>query len=172
MTLVSMPVPLMFLPIWSTISRSSFLTGSVGSHCLRKSQQFDLAFVELFRRDGGDAAGFVIGVLDDRQTAEDVAFSEHFAGDGTDDLAEARLHDGPVIDFRPVVLAQADQHHLVQARLDVADEPRVRLDAVDDQHMIGLGGVFVEMDRQTVGRLGHDDGFHRRANGGTDERLR
>ena len=51
-----------------------------------------------------------------------------------------------MIDLGPFVLAQADEHHLHQAAFDVADEARVRLDAVADQHVVGLEGVAVEVD--------------------------
>ena len=40
----------------------------------------------------------------------------------------------------------------------------VRLDAVADQHVIGLEGVAVEVDGKALGRLADDDRLHARAN--------
>ena len=52
--------------------------------------------------------------------------------DAAHDLAEAVVVDRAVIDLGPLVLAQADEHHLHQAAFDVADEIGVRLDAAAD----------------------------------------
>ena len=107
-------------------------------------------------------AVLVVGVFDDADARDDAALGEHLAGHAADDLAEAVVQDRPVIDLRPFVLAQADQHHLHQARFDIADEIRVRLDAADDQHVIGAEGVLVEMDRKAFRRLADDDRLHAR----------
>jgi hypothetical protein len=113
----------------------------------------------------------IVGILDDADAGNDAALGEHLAGDAADDLPEAIVHNRPVIDFRSFVLSQADEHHLHQARFDVADEVRVRLDAADDEHVIGKEGVLVEVDGKTLGRLANDDRLHARADRAAAERL-
>ena len=96
---------------------------------------------------------------------------QHLAGDAADDLPEAVVLNRAVIDLRAFVLAQADEHHLHQAAFDVADEAGVRLDAADDQHVVGLEGVLVEVDRKAFGRLADDDRLHARADRAAAELL-
>ena len=67
-----------------------------------------------------------------------------------------------MINLGTVMFAEADQHHLVQSRFNVADEARVRLHATDDQHMIGLRGVLVEVNWNPLRRVIDDDRLHRR----------
>ena len=86
-------------------------------------------FVEVFRSDGGDHAGFVVGVFDDRHSRQNSAFLQHAVGDRSDDLQKAVVKNCPVIDLRSGVFAQADQHHLVQTGFDRPDETGVRLHA-------------------------------------------
>ena len=127
---------------------------------LGQHEQFLLAILEFVRRDGLNLGRLVVGVFDDADAGDDAALGQHFAGDAADDLPEAVVHDRPVIDLRPFVLAQADQHHLHQARFDVADEIRVRLDAADDEHVVGTESVLVEMHRKALGGLADDDRLH------------
>ena len=54
-----------------------------------------------------------------------------------------------MIDRRPLGIAQADQKHFYQSAFDRAGETGVRLDAVADQHVVGLEGQAVEMDAET-----------------------
>ena len=61
------------------------------------------------------------------------------------------------------MLAQADQHHLVQARFDLARESRVRLDAAGHDHVIALEGIAIEVHRESLRRPVDDDRLHRRA---------
>ena len=70
-----------------------------------------------------------------------------------------------MIQGRAFVLAQADEHHLVQAALDFADKVGVRLDAANDGYVVGFKGVFVEKDRDAVLGRAYLDGFHRRLDG-------
>ena len=123
-------------------------------------QQLLLAAFELSRRHTRDAGRLVVRVLQDGQARQDVAPFEYFAGDAAEDLAEAEILNGLVIDQRSGMFAQADEHHLHQAALDVADEPCVRFDPPAHEHVIGLRGVAIEMHRETLGRAAHHHGFH------------
>ena len=71
------------------------------------------------------------------------------------------MDNGLVVQGRAFVLAQADEHHLVQAAFDFADKVSVRLDAADDGYVVGLKGVFVEKDGDAVLGRAHLYGFHR-----------
>ena len=76
-----------------------------------------------------------------------------------------------MIDSGPLTFAQADQEHLHQPALDVAREPRVRLDAVDYQHVVGLVGAAVEVDREAFAGAADDYRLHRGADRAADELL-
>src|SRR5690606_18709209 len=117
-----------------------------GQPAARQSQQFNFAIIEQHGRDRLDQRGLVGRIFHDLQPTQDVAFSEDFAGDGANDLPEAVLHDRPVIHPGAVVFAQADQHHLVQARFDLPDESRMRFDPVGHDYVVRLAGMFVEVD--------------------------
>ena len=47
----------------------------------------------------------------------------------------------------------------------------VRLDAADDEHVVGPEGVLVEMDRKAFGRLADDDRLHAGAGSGSRRML-
>ena len=113
-------------------------------------QELFFAFEEVGRTDCFDQGCFVKGVLDDRQSRDDAALLQHALPDGHHDLDPTVVLDGAMIDFGPLVFAQTDQHHLVQARFDFADEPRVWFDSATDDDVVGLGGVFVEMDGDSL----------------------
>jgi len=130
-----------------------------------QDEQLLLAIFEFVGCNGLNFGRFIVGVLDDADSGDDAAFGEDFAGDAADDLTEAVVHDGAVIDFCAFVLAQADEHHFHQARFDIADEIRMRLDAADDEHVIGAEGVLIEMHGKAFGGLADDDGFHAGADG-------
>ena len=72
---------------------------------------------------------------------------------------------------RPNVLAQADHHHFQQTALDGAVVAGVRLDAGHDADVVGLGGVFVEIDGKALGCAAELDHLHRRPNRYADEGL-
>src|SRR5262249_3141298 len=86
---------------------------------------------------------------------------QHLRADAADDLAKAVVVDRPMVDFRAIVFAQADEHHLHQATLYVPHEVRVWFDAAADHDVIGLEGEAIEMHREALGRLADDAGFHR-----------
>ena len=92
-------------------------------------------------------------------------------GDAADDLVEAVILGRVVIDLGPGGLAQADQQHLHQAAFDGGGEVRVRLDAVADQHVVGLHGEAIEMERKAFGGAADDDGLRAGADGAADGRL-
>src|SRR3970040_2285941 len=64
------------------------------------------------------------------------------------------------------VLAEADRHHLEEARLELALEVRVRLDPVDHADPVGLGCFAVEPDGEAEGLADLHDGHRRRDLGG------
>ncbi len=136
-----------------------------GNPLFGEYEKFFFAILHFLWGDGLDLGRFVVGVFDNTQAGDDAALGEHFAGDAANDLAEAVVHDRPVIDFCPFVLAQADEHHLHEARFDVADEAGMWLDAADNENVVSTVGVLVEMDRETFGGLADDDGFHAGADG-------
>src|SRR5690606_2206120 len=67
------------------------------------------------------------------------------------------------VELRSRMLAKPDEHHLVEPALDVAREARVRLHAIDDEHVIGSMGMLIEVNRKTVRRAADDHRLHRRA---------
>ena len=134
-------------------------------------RQLLLAAEEVFRSDGLDQGGLVPGILDDRHARQDVAAAEHLAGGAADDLAEAIVLDRAMVDRRPRALPQADQEHLRQPALHVADEAGVRLDAVDDHDVIGLEGVTVEVDRKPLRSLADNHRLHAGTDRAAEERL-
>ena len=71
------------------------------------------------------------------------------------------MHNGLVVEGGAFVFAQADEHHLVQAALDLADEVCVRFDAADDGDVVGFIGVFVEEYGNAVFGLADLHRFHR-----------
>ena len=149
-TFGSRPVPLMSLPIRSISSTSTWRKRQPRHPPLGQREQFAFAGLELLGRHGLDPRRLVVGVFDDGQPGQDVALREHFGGHAADDLVEAEVLDRAVIDLRPFAVAQPDQQHLHQAAFDRAGEAGVRLDAVADQHVIGLEGQAVEVDRKTL----------------------
>ena len=134
-TLVSMPAPLMFLPISSRIRMSR-------SNGMRPIQDFTRARV-LFLRcsiifDGHrvELGGVVIGVFENRQAAQDLARLKHLPADAADDVLQAELVCVCVIALRAGELAQADRHHLEEPALDLAGEIGVPLDAAHQHHAV------------------------------------
>jgi hypothetical protein len=80
------------------------------------------------------------------------------------DLPEFLDRCARTLDDGPRVLAQADKHHFVQARFDLAHETRVGFHSAANQHVVGFVSVLVEMHRDVVPRrVGHDHGLHRGA---------
>ena len=69
------------------------------------------------------------------------------------------------------MLAEADEHHLVQARFDGPDEASVRFDAAADEDVVGAERMLVEVDGDAMRGGVDDDGFHRRADFGAGEFL-
>ena len=65
-----------------------------------------------------------------------------------------------MIDLCPSVFTETDQHHFHQPAFDIAGKPGVRFDPAADYYVVGLIGVFVEMHRNALGGLAHDDGIH------------
>ena len=77
-----------------------------------------------------------------------------------------------MVNLRPFVFAEADQHHFVQPGFDWTDEFCVGFDSPDNEHVIGFGGKSVKMHRHAVGSLSDDTGFHRGTNRHFDELFR
>ena len=130
----SMPVPLMFLPIVSIISTSSWSKGTRGSSVFATFSSAAIRRDDLVRAGDADGVDLLVGVLDDVDTGEDVRPGDGDGGGVRDVRAEA---DGVHL-LRAVPLAHADGDHLRDAALDLAPERRMRLDAVDDDHAVRL----------------------------------
>ena len=79
-------------------------------------------------------------------------------------LAEVVIQNRAMINLRPCVFAEPDEHHLHQPALHLADEVRVRFDSPTNHHVIRSEGVFVKVDGKTFRRLADDHGFHTGAN--------
>ena len=73
--------------------------------------------------------------------------------------------------LRARLLAEADRDQLGEPALDRPVEARVRLDPVDAEHRVGLGGVPVEAAGDAVQRRAVLDRLHRRADRRADGRL-
>ena len=151
-TFGSRPVPLMSLPMRSISSTSTRRKRQPRHQPLGQREQLLFAGLELLGPHGLDPRRLVVGVLDDGQPGQDMAAGEHFRGRAADDLVEAEILDRAVIDLRPLALAQPDQEHFHQSAFDRAGEAGMRLDAVADQHVIGLEGRPVKMDRKPFRR--------------------
>jgi len=65
--------------------------------------------------------------------------------------------------LRALLLAEPDRDHLEQAAFDGAAKRGMRLDAIDDDDGVGLGGKLVDVDGQPVVELGQLHDLHRRA---------
>src|SRR5262249_25113170 len=59
-----------------------------------------------------------------------------------------------------LVFAEADEHHLHEAALELALEPGVGFDAVDDEDVIGPGSIAREVNGDALRRTVQNDGFH------------
>jgi hypothetical protein len=100
-----------------------------------------------------------------------VALVQHPVRDAADDLWKAVIVDGAVIDFRAVVLAQPDQHHLHQPAFDGSDKVGVRLDPSTDQHMVGFKGMPVKVNGKTFLRGADHHRFHAGPDGTANKLL-
>ena len=104
-------------------------------------------------------------VLDDAKAEENAALFDHLLTHRAHDPIEAVVDDRLVIQGGPLMLAEPDQHHLVQTALDLPGERRVRLDPSHDDDVVGLIGVLVEKNGHAVIGLGNLHHLHRRADG-------
>ena len=43
-----------------------------------------------------------------------------------------------MVNLRPFVFSKPNQHHFMKARFDISHEASMRLDAANDEYMIGL----------------------------------
>ena len=123
------------------------------------------------RRDRLNLGRFVVAVLDDPHAGRNPAAGQHLAGDALQDLREAEIGDRPMVNLGPGMFAQANEHHLHQAALDVAHKVGVRLDAAHHHYVVGLVGKTVEVDGNPLRRFANNDRLHRGANGAAQKRL-
>ena len=99
--------------------------------------QLGLLGDDLIRGQSLDQIGLVVCVLNNCNTAQDGAVLQ----DGQSVFLDQLMHDpgALVMDaLRPVLLAQADGHHLHQAALIAAAERGMRLDPVEQDDAIRL----------------------------------
>lgn len=123
-------------------------------------EQFHFAFIKAFRRDSFNQSGFVLRVLDNADSAQHAALLQHGFAHRADDLKKAVVEDRSVIELRAFVLAESDQHHLVQPGLHRPDETRVRLDPAADDDVIALESMLVEVNRDALRSLIDNHRFH------------
>jgi hypothetical protein len=90
-------------------------------------------------------------VFQNGDAASDGQFPEQDPRDRLDGLDIADPHRELVHDLGPGDPAQAHDRHLEQAGLDLADELRVLLDAVDDEDVIRFDRRAVGIDRAPLG---------------------
>ena len=86
----------------------------------------------------------MVGVFQNRQTAENLAGFEHLAPHGTNHVFEPLLVGVGVIALGAGKLAQADGHHFIEAAFDLAREIGVPLHASHQEHAIAIERVFVQ----------------------------
>jgi hypothetical protein len=123
------------------------------------------------RQHGAEQAGFVVGVFHDAEAGEQTALLDHAAADAFHDLVEGKIHERAVINLRALVFTEADEQHLHEAALVVAEEFRVRLHAADDDDVIRRERVAPEVDGHAFPRAVEQDGFHARADRAAAEFL-
>ena len=120
-------------------------------------QQFDLALIKLLGGNPFHQGSLLQGILDDGQTTQDPATLHDDIGHSPDDLQKRERLDRPVVVDCSFTLAQSDQHHLVQTRLDRAHKHGVRLNPVGDEDVIGPGGdAWTAERRKQLGAQLHD----------------
>lgn len=128
-------------------------------------EQFGLARFKPFGLDRFDQGGFIMGVLDNSQTAADPDLAEDLMGDAAHDAIEAMVDDGSVIDFGSGMFSQADEHHLHQAAFESSCETGMRFDSANDQHVVRFGSDAIEMHIEAFGGSRHDDRVHGSSDG-------
>ena len=138
----------------------------------REGEKLLLLRLEILRERAAEECGLVIRIFHDAEAAEHSAIFDHALRDTADDLIERVVRERAVIDFRALVLAEADEHHLHQPALEFTFESRVRLHAVHHEHMVRLRRVAREMHGNTLRSRAEDDRLHARSNRASAKFLR
>jgi hypothetical protein len=107
-TFVSMPEPLMFFPISSTMSRSG-RGREPREPALREHEELLLARLERLGQHGLDERGLLVAVLDEREPARDPAAREEHATRRPHDVVEGVRRDRAVVERGAGVLAEPDE---------------------------------------------------------------
>ena len=136
-TFVSIPAPLMFLPISSRI-RMSRSTGILRHPGFHQRQVLLFALLHDLDRHRVQLRRIVIRVFQDRQSAQDLARLQHLPPDAADHVLEAQPVGVRMVALRSCEFAKADRHHLEQAALDLAGKIRVPFDAAHQHHPVGV----------------------------------
>ena len=146
MTLVSIPTPLMSLPIRSMSSTSRSSTGSRPPCAVARASSSGSPSAIAAAGQGAHGHRLVDGVLDDADAEQHVGVRQDVAGDARHQLAQAGRAVGVQgLGLHP--LAEADRRHLHQPALVRAVEVGVLLDPVDEDRRVGAGGMGVGDDR-------------------------
>ena len=98
----------------------------------RQLEKLLFAFKKPCGGDRFDQGGFIIGILNNRQTADDATLGNHGSRNRSNDFHKTVISNGSMINLGPFVLTETDQHHFVKPRFDVADKARMRLHSTDN----------------------------------------
>ena len=120
--------------------------GQPGTPGLGFDQKLLFHVFEVRRGNGGNLRRFVVAVFEQGDAECDRHFFPDRLPHNAYDLVEGMVDDSAVVNGGAFVLAEADEHHFHQAAFDLADEAGVGFDAVDDDHVVGFRGAFVEID--------------------------
>ena len=113
----------------------------------------------------------MVGVLENRQSAQHAAGGEHHAADLPDDLLQAEAHGPHVVALGPLPLSEPDGHHLVNTALDAPIESRVPLDATAQHDTVRVPGFPIHRNGDALGRLADRHHIQRAHNGHSHRTL-
>ncbi len=133
---------------------------------LHQRQKLLFLALHLIDRDRGELGGVVVGVLQNREAAEDFAALQDLAADGADHMFEAELVRIGVITLGAGEFAEADRHHLEEAAFDFAREIGVPFDAADQENAGGIEGVAIHEGLDSIRRAAERNHVER-----TDDRA-
>ena len=147
------------------------LEGKTGHPAPGLSEQGLLSLQQGLGPERPDPGGPPVAVFHHGQSGQNGAFGQDLPGHAGNDLPEAEVLDGAMVDPGAVVFAQPDQHHLHEAAFDLAREERVGLYPIADHHVVGLVGLLVEMDREAFGGPADLHGIHAGSDGAAAKGL-
>jgi len=99
----------------------------------------------------------VVGVLQDREAAQNLAGLQHLPADAGDHMLQAHRVRIGVIALRAGEFPESDGHHLNQPALDLAGKIGMPFDAAHQHHAVALVGQLVHERFDPVGGLAERD---------------